>query len=94
MKIILNAVNSILLLLIKFYKTFISPVLGNNCRFHPTCSTYSVEALKTHGPIKGLWLSMKRVAKCHPFHPGGYDPVPLPKIKVKLIENKYMNSHG
>lgn len=94
MKIILNAVNSILLLLIKFYKTFISPVLGNNCRFHPTCSTYSVEALKTHGPIKGLWLSMKRVAKCHPFHPGGYDPVPLPEIKVKLIENKYMNSNG
>lgn len=80
-----------MILIIKFYKSAISPFLGNNCRFHPTCSTYAMEALKAHGPAKGLWLGMKRVAKCHPFHKGGYDPVPLPKIKVKLIENKYLN---
>lgn len=61
---------------IKFYKTFISPVLGNNCRFYPSCSTYSMEALRLHGVLKGSYLTLRRLSKCHPFHEGGVDPVP------------------
>jgi uncharacterized protein len=61
---------------IKFYKTFISPVLGNNCRFYPSCSTYSMEALRLHGALKGCYLTLRRLLKCHPFHEGGVDPVP------------------
>lgn len=64
------------LLLIKLYQWFISPMLGNNCRFHPSCSKYAVEALKSHGLLIGGWLSSKRILKCHPLHPGGFDPVP------------------
>ena len=66
----------ILLFLIKIYQKAISPLLGNHCRFYPTCSAYSCEAIKKHGAAKGLFLSAKRLAKCHPFHPGGVDPVP------------------
>jgi uncharacterized protein len=64
------------LLLIKGYKIFLSPLLGNNCRFYPTCSTYMYEAIDTHGVFKGIFLGSKRLLKCHPFHPGGNDPVP------------------
>ncbi|WP_137168598.1 membrane protein insertion efficiency factor YidD [Salinimonas lutimaris] len=64
------------LLLIKFYQYCISPMLGPRCRFHPTCSFYAIEALKTHGLLIGGWLSIKRIIKCHPLHPGGNDPVP------------------
>jgi putative membrane protein insertion efficiency factor len=63
--------------LIRLYKKFISPLLPTNtCRFYPTCSTYAIDALKKYGPIKGLYFSIKRLFRCHPFHPGGYDPVP------------------
>jgi putative membrane protein insertion efficiency factor len=61
---------------IYFYRKWISPLLPPSCRFYPTCSTYALEALDTHGPWKGLWLTIKRVSKCHPFHPGGVDHVP------------------
>lgn len=64
------------LLLVKLYQWIISPVLGQRCRFHPSCSFYALEALKSHGLIIGGWLSIKRILKCHPFNPGGYDPVP------------------
>lgn len=94
MKLINNLLKNFLILLIKFYKLVISPVLGNNCRFHPTCSSYSIEAIKIHGPVKGFLMSVRRVSKCHPFNPGGVDPVPLPKIKVIEIENKYLKNHG
>ncbi|WP_341786842.1 membrane protein insertion efficiency factor YidD [Rickettsia endosymbiont of Cantharis rufa] len=60
----------ILLLLLKFYQYFISPLLGNNCRFHPTCSEYAKEAITTHGALKGLWLTFKRIIKCQPFYNG------------------------
>ncbi len=65
-----------LIAIIKFYKYFISPVLGNRCRFYPSCSSYSLEALQLHGAIIGTYLSLKRLLKCHPFHKGGIDPVP------------------
>lgn len=63
----------------RIYQTLISPLLGPRCRFHPSCSEYLTEAVITLGWQKGLWLTLLRLLKCHPFHPGGYDPV----IKVK-----------
>jgi uncharacterized protein len=64
------------ILLIRFYQYAISPFLGRSCRFHPSCSEYAVESLQRHGVIKGLWLAVRRVGRCHPWHRGGYDPVP------------------
>ncbi|MCF6203109.1 MAG: membrane protein insertion efficiency factor YidD [Methylococcaceae bacterium] len=66
----------ILIRLIKFYKYFISPLFGSSCRFYPTCSSYSLEAIQIHGAFKGSFLTLKRILKCHPFHQGGIDPVP------------------
>ncbi|WP_128331820.1 membrane protein insertion efficiency factor YidD [Apibacter sp. HY039] len=67
------------ILLIRFYQLAISPWLGKNCRYTPTCSSYMLEALKTHGLIKGLWLGGKRIFRCHPWGGSGYDPVPPKK---------------
>lgn len=67
---------NIALVLIKGYKTFISPLLGNHCRFYPSCSAYTSEAIKKYGLLKGTYLGVKRLLKCHPFHPGGIDLVP------------------
>ncbi|NJN98234.1 MAG: membrane protein insertion efficiency factor YidD [Anaerolineales bacterium] len=66
----------LVLVLIRFYQKFISPALPPACRFHPTCSHYSYQAIEKYGLIKGGWLAVKRIGRCHPFHPGGYDPVP------------------
>ena len=66
----------ILIQLIRFYKYFISPLLGNNCRFYPSCSSYALKALEQHGVIIGLFLIIKRIVKCQPFHKGGVDHVP------------------
>jgi len=65
-----------LVVLIKFYQLAISPWLGKNCRYDPTCSHYTLEALKVHGLIKGSWLAIKRIGRCHPWGGEGYDPVP------------------
>ena len=62
--------------LLRCYKVVVSPMLGSRCRFVPSCSEYAVEAIQVHGPWKGLWLAVRRVGRCHPWHPGGYDPVP------------------
>ncbi len=62
--------------LLKGYGYLVSPLLGNNCRFYPSCSQYAREAVERHGVGKGLWLALRRVSRCHPWHPGGYDPVP------------------
>lgn len=65
-----------LLLPIRLYRRLISPVLPPACRFHPSCSKYALEAITTHGPFRGSWLAARRLMRCHPFHPGGLDPVP------------------
>lgn len=77
----------IFLIFIKFYQKAISPFIGSNCRFYPTCSHYGYEAIVKHGLMKGIWMTTKRIAKCHPFHPGGFDPVPDKIIKVDLLTN-------
>ena len=69
--------------LIRQYQRWISPMLGNNCRFHPSCSQYGIEAINRHGLAIGGWLTIKRILKCHPLHPGGIDPVPEEKQKKK-----------
>ncbi|HBK84925.1 MAG TPA: membrane protein insertion efficiency factor YidD [Firmicutes bacterium] len=61
--------------LVSLYQRFISPVLGPSCRFRPTCSEYMIQALQKYGFLKGFWLGLKRVGRCHPFNPGGYDPL-------------------
>lgn len=71
---------------IKLYQTFISPLLGANCRFHPTCSHYAIEAIDKHGVVKGGYLSALRLIKCQPFHEGGIDPVPEKKDKQSNID--------
>ena len=66
----------LLILIIRFYQLFLSPLLGNNCRFYPTCSHYAKEAIETHGALKGSWLAIRRIGRCNPWHEGGLDPVP------------------
>jgi uncharacterized protein len=65
-----------LVLFIRGYQVAISPMLPASCRYYPSCSAYAVEAIEKHGALRGTWLAMKRIARCHPFRPGGFDPVP------------------
>jgi hypothetical protein len=67
---------TILIALLRGYRFLISPLLGNVCRFHPSCSQYAVDAVQQYGALRGSWLALRRVARCHPWHPGGVDPVP------------------
>ncbi|MBF0329135.1 MAG: membrane protein insertion efficiency factor YidD [Nitrospirae bacterium] len=66
---------AVLIFFVKFYRYAVSPILPSSCRFEPSCSAYSLEAIEKYGALKGSFLSFKRLLKCHPFHPGGYDPV-------------------
>ena len=76
MRYIGKFVSFIMIKLIRFYQIFISPLTPGVCRYTPTCSAYFIEALQKYGPIKGSYLGIKRILRCHPWHPGGYDPVP------------------
>src|SRR5207237_6827273 len=66
----------LLVLGVRAYQVTLSPLLPASCRYYPTCSAYAIEALERHGAVRGLWLSVRRILRCHPFRPGGYDPVP------------------
>ena len=68
-----------LILLVRIYQWFVSPLFGAPCRFHPSCSHYALEALRVHGPFRGTWLAFRRVGRCHPCGGSGYDPVPDPE---------------
>lgn len=68
--------NRLLLLLLRGYQLLLSPMLGQRCRFYPSCSHYAIEAIQTHGAARGSWLTVRRLGKCHPWHAGGLDPVP------------------
>lgn len=81
---IIKLFNSILIGLVKFYQIAISPILGSNCRYHPTCSHYTIEAIQEWGPIRGTWLGLKRLSTCHPWGGHGLQEVPKnPKRKPK-----------
>lgn len=71
-----NSLTQTLLCLLRIYRYFISPCLGNHCRFHPSCSEYAQQALMEYRLIPALWFVFRRILRCHPFHPGGYDPIP------------------
>ncbi len=73
-----STVGLLLILAIDAYRILISPLFPNACRFFPSCSRYAQEAIRTHGPFRGSFLALKRILRCHPGNPGGYDPVPLP----------------
>ena len=66
----------VLVALLTGYRRFVSPLLGQRCRFYPSCSAYALEAVQVHGALRGSWLAARRLSRCHPFHPGGLDPVP------------------
>lgn len=69
-------IRTVFIVLIRFYQIALSPWLGMHCRYAPTCSAYAIEALRVHGVLRGGWLALARIGRCHPFHAGGYDPVP------------------
>ena len=75
-------IKALLIAPIRFYRYFLSPWLGWSCRFTPTCSVYTIEAIETHGALKGVWLGIKRISRCHPWCQGGYDPVPQVRDKM------------
>ena len=83
----MNILQRLLILPRRFYKCCISPLMPHCCRFYPSCSTYAIEAIERHGPIKGLWLAIKRLLRCHPGNPGGFDPVPP-------LSNDQHSAHG
>ena len=73
----------VLVMLLKGYQYLVSPWFGQTCRFYPSCSCYAIEAIEKRGVLVGLWLTVRRIGRCHPWHPGGFDPVPE-KCEAKL----------
>jgi putative membrane protein insertion efficiency factor len=71
-----QVLRAVFLQLIRLYQRALSPFLGQNCRFHPTCSQYAYEAVTKYGAAQGIWMGLRRICRCHPWHPGGFDPVP------------------
>ena len=66
----------VLIVLLRAYQYAVRPMLGSHCRFYPSCSDYAREAIERHGALRGTWLTIRRISRCHPYHPGGFDPVP------------------
>jgi putative membrane protein insertion efficiency factor len=77
----------ILIGLLKAYRFAISPLYGQVCRYHPTCSAYALQAVTEHGAVKGSWLAVRRIGRCHPWAAGGYDPVPAKKVSSSEVSN-------
>jgi putative membrane protein insertion efficiency factor len=71
---------------LKLYRKFVSPMYGNVCRFYPSCSAYALEAVQLHGAVRGSWLAARRLARCHPWNPGGYDPVPPRDVHQRGVQ--------
>jgi putative membrane protein insertion efficiency factor len=82
-----SAASWVLIALLTFYRRFVSPLLGPRCRFYPSCSAYALEAVRLHGAVRGSWLAAVRLSKCHPFHPGGLDPVPGSREETAIAED-------
>jgi hypothetical protein len=82
-KTVSRKTGAVLIWLVAGYKRLISPLLPSACRFYPTCSDYMREAVEVHGPARGVWLGVKRLARCHPFHAGGFDPVPTNDVSAE-----------
>ena len=78
----MNPLQRLLIGLIRLYQIALSPYFGSQCRFTPTCSEYAKEAVKQHGAFKGTWLAVRRISRCHPYHPGGHDPVPPRHVRT------------
>jgi putative membrane protein insertion efficiency factor len=85
---------SALLWLIRVYQWTLSPLLGRTCRFHPSCSRYTAACVERFGAARGLWLGARRVARCHPFHPGGFDPPPVALADPRCAPPGAEPSHG
>lgn len=87
-------VAAVLILLVRGYRRFLSPLLGQQCRFRPTCSTYGLKALQEHGALRGSWLTVRRIARCHPFNPGGWDPVPPRRDRASAADSDGPSTGG
>jgi uncharacterized protein len=74
-RFISKVISGLLIAAVRAYQILVSPLLGQHCRFYPSCSQYMIDAIREKGPIAGAWLGIRRILKCHPFNPGGYDPV-------------------
>lgn len=91
----MTAVRQLLIFPIRAYKRCISPLLPPSCRFYPSCSTYAIQSIELHGPVKGLWLAAKRILRCHPGSAGGFDPVPPPNPSHRSVSGQeHQDSHG
>ena len=82
---------ALLIFFVKAYRWLISPLIGPSCRFYPSCSAYALDALEQHGALRGGWLAVRRLGRCHPWNEGGYDPVPSPAAPACGAEN---HQHG
>jgi putative membrane protein insertion efficiency factor len=85
---------SLLLLLLRIYKLGISPYLGQSCRFYPSCSDYAREAISSYGPVKGSLMAGRRLCKCHPWHAGGFDPVPAAPTSAPRLDSAARQPHS